>query len=501
MTESKPVRTRIAPSPTGAPHIGTAYIALFNYAFAKRTGGRFILRIEDTDQARCTRESENMIVEALRWMRLAWDEGPDVGGPSGPYRQSERLALYRDHCFKLLETGHAFPCFCTTERLAKLRAEQTITKANPGYDGRCESIPPADARRRMDAGEPYVVRMRIPAQGDCVFRDRIRGEITISWAGVDRQVLLKSDGFPTYHLANVVDDHLMGITHVIRGEEWISSMPKHVLLYQYFGWEAPEFIHLPLLRNPDKSKLSKRKNPTSILYYRDAGYLPEALLNYLGLMAYSLPDGREIFSFDEWAATFDLDRISLGGPVFDLQKLANFNGQYLRRLEVAALADRLTQWKLSASTWNRILPLAQPRMNTLSELVPMTAYFFADRLTYPPATLIGKEFDGLKTARLLKIAQWEIEKSAAWSPDIIKAVFNRIAEKENLPLKQLLMPFFVALTGASVSLPLFESMEILGKDMVLRRLQYALEALAGQGFALKGKALKQLETDYKSAYK
>lgn len=500
MTESKPVRTRIAPSPTGAPHIGTAYIALFNYAFAKRAGGKFILRIEDTDQARCTRAAEQAILEALRWMRLAWDEGPDVGGPYGPYRQSERLAIYREQVLGLVAAGRAYPCFCSPARLAQLRAEQAAAKANPGYDGRCEAIPPEEARRRVAANEPHVIRMKIPADGECVFRDRIRGEIKIAWAGVDRQVLLKSDGFPTYHLANVVDDHLMGITHVIRGEEWISSTPKHILLYRYFGWDAPEFAHLPLLRNPDKSKLSKRKNPTSILYYREAGYLPEALGNYLGLMAYSLPDGREIFSVDELAATFDLDRVSLGGPVFDLPKLANFNGQYLRRMDVPDLAERAAGWKLNAAMWRRILPLAQPRINTLAELVPMTAYFFADQLRYPPDALLTGDLDGLRTARLLKIAQWEVEKAAAWTPEVIKALFNGMADKEALLLKALLMPFFVAITGAPVSLPLFESMEILGKDMVLRRLQSALEALAGAGFAIKGKGLKQLEAAYEAAY-
>lgn len=498
---AKPVRTRIAPSPTGAPHIGTAYIALFNYVFARRAGGQFILRIEDTDRARCTLESELAILDALRWIGLPWDEGPDRGGPFGPYRQSERLAIYREHCAKLVAAGHAYPCFCSAERLAQLRAEQSAAKANPGYDGLCESIPLAEAQRRRDAGEAHVIRMRIPAEGDCVFRDRIRGEVKIAWSGVDRQVLMKTDGFPTYHLANVVDDHLMGISHVIRGEEWISSTPKHVLLYRYFGWEAPEFAHLPLLRNPDKSKLSKRKNPTSILYYREAGYLPEALINYLGLMAYSLPDGREIFTRDELAASFDLDRVSLGGPVFDLQKLANFNGQYLRRLDCAELAARAARWKLNDATWQRIIPLAQPRLNTLADLVPLAAYLFADKLAYPPAALIAGEFDGPKTARLLKIAQWEIEKTAAWTPEAIKTIFNDLAVKENVKLKTLLAPFFVAIAGAAVALPLFESMEILGKDLVLRRIQYALEALAGAGFALKGKELKQLEAEYEAAYK
>jgi glutamyl-tRNA synthetase len=293
----------------------------------------------------------------------------------------------------------------------------------------------------------------------------------------------------------------MGITYVIRGEEWISSMPKHVLLYRYFGWEAPEFAHLPLLRNPDKSKLSKRKNPTSILYYREAGYLPEALVNYLGLMAYSMPDGREIFTIDELAKDFELDRISLGGPVFDLQKLANFNGQYLRRLSVTELADRLKKWKLNESVWKRILPLVQPRINTLSEIVPKTAFCFTDKLDYAPAMLVGGKLDGPTTAKLLKIAQWEIEKTAVWTPEIIKTVFTRMVEKEKIELKALLMPFYVAIAGSAVALPLYESMEILGKDMVLRRLHYALESLAGQGVALKGKDLRQLESRYESEYK
>ncbi len=501
MLNPRPVRTRIAPSPTGAPHIGTAYIALFNYAFARRAGGKFILRIEDTDRARCTLESERAILAALRWVGLPWDEGPDLGGPVGPYRQSERLDIYREHCRQLVAAGHAYPCFCSAERLARLRAEQAAAKANPGYDGLCESIPLAEGQRRVAAGEPHVIRMKIPAEGDCVFRDRIRGEVKIAWSGVDRQVLLKTDGFPTYHLANVVDDHLMGITHVMRGEEWISSTPKHVLLYRYFGWEAPEFAHLPLLRNPDKSKLSKRKNPTSILYYREAGYLPEALVNYLGLMAYSLPDGREIFSRDDLAAAFDPERISLGGPVFDLQKLASFNGQYLRRMAAPELAARAADWKLNAAAWQRIVPLAQPRMDTLADLVPLAAYFFADRPAYAPAALLGGEFDGPRTARLLKLVQWEAEKVPAWTPAAIRGIFDALAAREGVKLKALLIPFFVALTGSAVSLPLFESMEILGRDMVLRRLQYAQEALAGAGFALKGKELRQLETEYAAADK
>ena len=501
MTPNREIRTRIAPSPTGAPHIGTAYIALFNYAFAKSQGGKFILRIEDTDQTRSTRESEQAILDALRWIGIPWDEGPDVGGPCAPYRQSERTEIYRTHAADLVEEGHAYPCFCKAERLAQLRQKQMAEKAAVmGYDGLCAGIAREEAKKRIAAGEPCVIRMKVPREGECVFKDRFRGEVRIPWTQVDHQILLKSDGFPTYHLANVVDDHLMGISHVIRGEEWISSTPKHVLLYRHFGWEPPECAHLPLLRNPDKSKLSKRKNPTSILYYRQSGFLPEALLNYLGLMACSRPDGREIFSLAEMAETFDLDRISLGGPVFDLQKLANFNGQYLRNLSVDELAARFSLWKLNGETWKQILPLAQPRLNRLSDLVPMAAFLFADKVEYAAAALSGGELDGARAARLIKIAQWELEKIRAWDRVAIKEAFTRVAEKENLKLKSLMMPFFVAMSGAPVSLPVFESMEILGRDMALRRLQYALEALAAAGAELKGKALKEVESYHESAY-
>lgn len=501
MSESRPVRTRIAPSPTGSPHIGTAYVALFNYAFSGSRGGKFILRIEDTDQVRSTRESEREILEALRWLGITWAEGPDVGGPFGPYRQSERTQIYRDHCKLLVEKGHAYPCFCSGERLAQLRRDQSAAKqAHMGYDGFCAGIPADEAAKRMAAGEPYVVRMKVPKTGECVFEDRLRGTVKMPWEGVDDQILLKSDGFPTYHLANVVDDHMMEITHVIRGEEWLNSVPKHVLLYQYFGWQAPEFAHLPLLRNPDKSKLSKRKNPTSILYYRAAGYLPEALLNYLGLMAYSRSDGREIFSLKEMVESFDLDRVSLGGPIFDLQKLTSFNGQYIRDVNVEALEGRFEQWKLNSAFWRQILQLAQPRLNRLCDLVPLSAFLFADRLDYAPAALTGGEIDAQRAAKLLKIAQWEIEKSVAWGRDPIKEIFGRIAEKENIKLKKLLPVFFVAIAGSTVSLPLFESMELLGRDIVVRRLQYGLEALSTCGGELKGKALDELEKYYGSIY-
>ncbi|MDB4806885.1 glutamate--tRNA ligase, partial [Pseudomonadales bacterium] len=290
------VRTRIAPSPTGDPHVGTAYIALFNLCFARQHNGKFVLRIEDTDRARSTAHSEQVIYDSLRWLGLDWDEGPDVGGNYGPYRQSERGDIYAKHAQQLLDSGHAFKCYRTTAELAELREAIKASGENRALKPSDLILDEAEQQRRQKQGDAYVVRMQVPAAGSVVVHDLLRGEIELHWDNVDAQILLKSDGMPTYHLANVVDDHLMEITHVLRGEEWINSAPKHKLLYEYFGWDMPVLCHLPLLRNPDKSKLSKRKNPTSILYYQRMGYLPEALLNYLGRMGWSMPDEREKFS-------------------------------------------------------------------------------------------------------------------------------------------------------------------------------------------------------------
>ncbi len=311
MAELGPVRVRIAPSPTGDPHVGTAYIALFNLVFARLHGGQFILRIEDTDRARSTKESEEAIFRSLRWLGLDWDEGPDVGGPLGPYRQSERKEIYEEHAKKLLDSGHAYRCFCTAERLTEMRDAQRARKEAPRYDGRCRDISPDEAERRAAAGEPNVVRLRMPTEGETTLNCPMRGEITVANRQLDDQILVKSDGYPTYHLANVVDDHLMGITHVIRAEEWISSTPKHIVLYEAFGWEQPTFVHMPLLRNRDKSKISKRKNPTSLDYYKRAGILPKAMLNFLANLGYSFGGDQEKFTFEEMRDGFDFQKISL----------------------------------------------------------------------------------------------------------------------------------------------------------------------------------------------
>ncbi|MBT7462209.1 MAG: glutamate--tRNA ligase, partial [Waddliaceae bacterium] len=323
------VRVRIAPSPTGDPHVGTAYMALFNLIFARHNKGDFILRIEDTDQSRSRAEYEENIYKALEWCGIEWDEGPDKGGDYGPYRQSERLDIYQKHCQKLIDDGKAYKCFCTAQDLAEMREVARGRGGRQGYDRRCRNLSAEEIADKEASGTPYVVRLKVPLTGECVYEDAIKGRSTCPWADVDDQVLLKSDGFPTYHLANIVDDHLMKITHVIRGDEWMSSTPKHVLLYEVFGWEPPVFMHMPLLLGTDGKKLSKRKNPTSIFYYRDTGYLPEAFMNFLTLMGYSMPDDKEIYSLEDIFKAFDTKRVGVSGAVFDVKKLDWLNQQYI----------------------------------------------------------------------------------------------------------------------------------------------------------------------------
>ncbi|MEO6990883.1 MAG: glutamate--tRNA ligase, partial [Candidatus Baltobacteraceae bacterium] len=391
---SRRVRTRVAPSPTGDPHVGTAYVALLNYCFAKQHGGDFLLRIEDTDRARSTPESERAILDALHWSGLRWDEGPDVGGPHGPYRQSERTEIYREHTDRLLAEGHAFRCFCTPERLDAMRAAQRAAGRPQAYDGLCLTLEGAQVEANLRAGVPHVVRLKVPREGVVLVHDLIRGDVEFAWDSVDMQVLLKSDGMPTYHLANVVDDHLMEITHVMRGEEWLSSAPKHILLYRYFGWEMPQIAHLPLLRNPDRSKLSKRKNPTGILFYRRMGYLPETLLNFLGLLAMSVGEGEEVMNLAAMVARFRLEAVALGGPVFDVAKLDWLSGRYLREtLDPAQFAQRLRAWTYDEEQLGRIAALAQPRIERLGDVAPLVAFLFAGEIPVELERLRATRFD------------------------------------------------------------------------------------------------------------
>jgi glutamyl-tRNA synthetase len=475
---SRPVRVRIGPSPTGEPHVGTAYVALFNTAVAKKHGGKFVLRIEDTDQERSKPEWEREIMNGLRWLGLTWDEGPDVGGPYGPYRQSERTAIYQAHANILLERGTAYRCFCTRERLDALREAQKAAKASvEGYDRFCRDLEPAEVERRLAAGEPHVVRLKMPVAGQTIVPDRLRGDVAFENTQIDDQVLLKSDGFPTYHLANVVDDHLMEITHVIRAEEWINSTPKHLVLYQAFGWEPPEFYHLPLLRNDDKSKISKRKNPVSILDYKQRGFLPRAVLNYLAMMGWTMPDGRELFSVEDFIANFDWSRMSLGGPIFDLGKLAWLNGKYYREVltddELAAL---VREQLFREEHVRRIVPLIRERIDTLDQFVPATEYFFAGELPAVKAEdLKPKKRTYKEVHATLEQLSGEIDRQIDFSAPALEALCRGFAERTGWGTKDLFMPIRVALTGRNATPPLFDVMSVLGRALVRRRIRAALE--------------------------
>ncbi|MGB8909763.1 MAG: glutamate--tRNA ligase [Candidatus Cybelea sp.] len=473
------VRTRVAPSPTGDPHVGTAYVALINYCFARKHGGEFILRVEDTDQARSTAESERAILETLRWCGLDWDEGPDVGGPHGPYRQSERSAIYREYADKLLASGHAFKCFCTPQRLEEMRVAQRAAGQPSRYDGLCRSYSPDEVARREAAGEPYVIRMVVPDQGTCVVEDLRRGPIEFDYRSVDMQVLVKSDGLPTYHLANVVDDHLMRITHVFRGEEWVSSAPKHLLLYSYFGWEPPKLMHLPLLRNPDKSKLSKRKNPTGILFYRAMGYLPEALINFLALLANATRDGEdELLDLPAIVKRFEVEHVPVGGPVFDVAKLDWLNARYIReRHDAESLLERVREWAASPQRLTRIAQLAAPRIERLSDLGPLLAFLFSGRVALRAESLQSKKLDDDQTRQAFSLALAELDALPAWNAFAIQTALERIADSLGKKMREIARPFYVAITGSPTSIPLYDSMELLGRDIVRERLRSAIELM------------------------
>ncbi|MGL5858407.1 MAG: glutamate--tRNA ligase [Angustibacter sp.] len=476
------VRLRVAPSPTGDPHVGTAYMALFNLAFARQQGGRFLLRIEDTDRARFRADSEQQLFETLTWLGLDWDEGPDRGGPYAPYRQSERLDRYRPYVDRLLAEGRAYHCWCTLERLQRMRAEQQAAKRPTGYDRRCHGLT-RDQRAAMDGfSEVPVVRMLIPDDVPLAFTDLVRGEV--SAPRPDDQVVVKADGFPTYHLAVVVDDHEMGITHVVRGEEWISSTPKHLLLYRWLDLPAPAFAHMPLLRNADRSKISKRKNPAARLtWFREQGFLPEALRNFLALLGYSMPDGAEVFSLAEMVEHFDWSRVNTVGPIFDLDKLTWLNGHYIRALEPADLASRLADRLVAdgvlppaATDRQRQLveaaaPLVQTRMTRLDEAAGLLGF-----LLTPDASLVIE--DDARAAlqdgadEVVAAAIVALQPLPEWSTSSVEAAL-RSALVEGLGLKARFAfgPVRVAVTGRRVSPPLFESMELLGRDSCLARLR------------------------------
>lgn len=477
------VRLRVAPSPTGDPHVGTAYMALFNLAFARQQGGQFLLRVEDTDRARFRADSEQQVYDTLSWLGLDWDEGPDKGGPFAPYRQSERLETYKPHVDQLLADGHAYLCWCTGERLTQMREAQQKAKQPTGYDRRCVGLT-RDERALLDGfSETPVVRMLVPDDAPLTFTDLIRGDV--SAPRPDDQVLLKADGFPTYHLAVVVDDHLMGITHVVRGEEWISSTPKHLLLFDWLGWERPAFAHMPLLRNVDKSKISKRKNPAARLtWFAEQGYLPEALLNFLGLLGYSQPDGAEVFDFATFSRDFDWARVNTVGPVFDLDKLGWLNGEYLRALspeDFAARALPYVSGLLSSpptpdelTLVDALVPLVQTRVALLTELPALVSFFFVDEADFTVDPAAAAKSLGEGSSGILLAAADALEPLTEWTTETVQAALDG-ALIDGLGLKRgkAYTPVRVAVCGASIAPPLPESMALLGQERVLARLRAA----------------------------
>ena len=476
-------RLRIAPSPTGDPHVGTAYMALFNLAYARRTGGAFVLRIEDTDRARYVADSEPQIFDSLAWLGLDADEGPHVGGPYAPYRQSERLDTYRPFVDQLIEDGHAYYCWCSGERLAEMREAQKQSKASvTGYDRLCVGLTRDERAALPGFSETPVVRMLIPDDVDTSFTDIVRGEISAPVP--DDQVILKTDGFPTYHLAVVVDDHLMGITHVVRGEEWISSTPKHIQLYRWLGWDVPAFAHMPLLRNTDKSKISKRKNPAArLLWFREQGYLPEALRNFLQLLGYPpADDDSEVSTFAEFVDAFDWAKVNTVGPVFDLDKLNWLNGHYIRSLRSDELASRIVEHLEWTGAWptpdaaradlvRRAAPLIQERLTLLSEAPSKLAFL----LTADAELVVAADARAslpANAAAVLDGAILALEEVTEFDHASIEAALRaKLVDELELKPRVAFGPVRVGLTGSKVSPPLFESIEVLGRESSLARLR------------------------------
>lgn len=472
---SKTVRTRIAPSPTGIAHVGTAWMSLFDLALARQHQGKFVVRIEDTDRTRFVPEAEAKIYEAFEWLGIPYDEGGQKGGPFAPYHQSERLSLYRKYVDELLEKNLAYYCFATKEELDEMRQKQQAAGQLPKYDRRWRDADPAEVKRRLEAHESYVIRMKVPDDEVISWVDAIRGEISFSSNQVDDQVLLKSDGFPTYHLAVVVDDHLMDISHVLRGEEWISSTPKHLLLYRAFGWEPPVFAHMPLIRNADHSKLSKRKNDVSILSYRDKGFLPEALLNFLMLLGWSHPDKKEIFDLAEFMSKFSLERVQTTAPVFDLIKLQWMNGIYIRELSLPELSERLKPFlpaDFPHDSLSEILPLVRERLVTLADMESLTSFMY--REVTPTVQELQSSNQPEVVIEQLELVQAAIEAVGEWKAPALEQTIRELQEQHDWKKKQFFMLLRVATTGSKISPPLFETMIVLGKERCLSRLKQAV---------------------------
>ncbi|MDR2730874.1 MAG: glutamate--tRNA ligase [Treponema sp.] len=486
------VRDRYAPSPTGLQHVGGIRTALFNYLFARSKGGKFILRLEDTDRARSDAGYVQNLYDTLAWLGLNWDEGPLTGGPAAPYVQSERVSIYKKYARELLDKGQAYYCFCTSERIEKLRLEREAARSpETGYDRLCRRLDPKKATKRAEEGEPCTVRLKIPLGETTRFEDRLLG--AIEWKNNDVNpdpVLLKSDGFPTYHLANVVDDHLMEVTHVMRAQEWLPSTPLHVIMYKCFGWQPPEFCHLPMVMGQDGKKLSKRHGATSIDEFRAIGCLPEALINYVALLGASYGEEKDIYTPDELRARFDIDKLNKAPAVFDYKKLEWYNGQYIRMKSDRELASLCLPFakdlfeggepdERQMEVFVKAMPLVKERLVYLSEVSQKLSYLFKEPLLPPKEEFIPKKSGLAQTVKLLELARdITTRMTEAADDEEAEKLIKREAERNGVKLGDLMMPLRVAVTGSRVSPPLFGSLRLLGPEVSLRRVSAALDKCA-----------------------
>jgi glutamyl-tRNA synthetase len=480
-----PVRVRFAPSPTGRPHVGGIRTAMFDWLLARHTGGKFILRIEDTDMTRKVEGAVEYIMEGLRWLGLDWDEGPDIGGDYGPYFQSQRIKLYQQAAERLIEQGNAYYCYCSPERLEAMRKEQVARKQPPGYDRHCRDLTQQEREQKASEGIVPVVRFKVPLEGKTGFSDLIYGDVVFNNDTIDDFVMLKSDGYPTYHLANVVDDHAMEISHVIRGEEWVSSTPRHMLIYQALGYEPPQYVHHPLIVGPDRAKLSKRHGDVSILEFREKGYLAEAMFNFIALIGWSLDDKTELMTRRELVENFSLDRISKTGAVFNRDKLEWMNGVYIRQLSIDDFTQRalpfLDKWlprtvkrPLDSEYVEHIMPLVQERAKTLLELPELVDFFFMDRLDYDTNLLIGKKMTVELTIMALEKSREPLESLASFDEESLEILLRPLAEKLELKAGQLFGALRTAVTGRTATPPLFQTMAVLGRELCLERIDTAV---------------------------
>jgi glutamyl-tRNA synthetase len=465
-------RVRIAPSPTGYPHIGTIWQALINWAFAKKYNGQFIVRIEDTDRERLVEDAEKKLFSALDWFGLNPDESSKHKGRFGPYRQSERLPLYKKYAQKLVEKGHAYWCFCSPKRLEKVRKQKQKAGLPPMYDKKCRNIPLTEAKEMISKGAKHVIRLKVPEKGLISVNDLIRGEIKFNAKIVDDQVLLKSDGYPTYHLAVVVDDHLMKITHMVRGEEWLSSAPKQVLVYEFLGWQKPIFVHTPILRNLDKSKLSKRQGHAAVSWYKEQGYLPEAVLNFLSLLGWAHPQEKTIFPLEEFVKYFEFKDLSPVGPVVDLKKLDFINSHYIKNLkeeEFIKLIKKYLDFEIEDKLLKKIIPLLRERISRLSEAEEMVSFLFKK----PEAGIDSFKGEEEVVKKELEQVRRALEDLKTWDKNSIYKACKQVFKQGGFD-KSFYKHLYIAIEGKEAGLPVFESMEILGKEKTLERLKLIL---------------------------